>query len=281
MATNQSADLFELVPEEWFELVVGSWVVVLAIAGIVLTLEAAGTLLAPLGSSAVGAVFATTVAAAAAYGSFGYGATYGYLAHRGLEPGFVVDPFDRAAWRWVGGLGLLFGVLAVLGGVWTTLVGRSFEVVSPHFAIGSPITEGLGQLSLGITGVNEIVTQAPVVALVAVLGGVLMGPAVGGLFHGVLQNMLARIASRRVALAGTALATTLTVRGFAFHSITSSRGFVAALVTFVFVLGVAYAYRQTENLLVPMAAYGLSTAFTLVLGWMALVASLYAHYGHL
>lgn len=281
MATNQSADLFELVPEEWFELVVGSWVVVLAIAGIMLTLEAAGTLLAPLGGSTVGAVFATTVAAAAAYGIFGYGATYVYLAHRGMEPGFVVEPYDRAAWRCLGGLGLLFGVLVVLGGAWTTLVGRSFEVLTPHFVVGSPPSEGLGQLSLGITGVNEIVTQAPMVGLVAVLGGVLMGPAVGALFHGVLQNMLAQMASRGVALAGTALAATLTVRGFAFHGITSPRGFVAALVTFVFVLGVTYAYRQTGNLLVPMAAYGLCSALTLVLSWMAIVASLYAHYGHI
>lgn len=281
MTTNQSADLFELVPEEWFELVVGSWVVVLAIAGIKLTVEAAGTLLAPLGSSAVGAVFATTVAAAAAYGIFGYGGTYAYLAHRGIEPGSVVDPFDRAAWRWVGGLGLLFGVLVSLGGIWTTVVGRSFVVVTPHFMVESVLFEGLGQLTLGITGVNEIVTQAPVMALLAVLGGVLMGPAVGALFHGVFQNMLTRIASRRVALAGTALATTLTVRGSAYHGITSPRGFVAALVTFAFVLGVAYAYSQTGNLLVPMAAYGLCSALTHVLAWMAIVASLYAYFGHL
>lgn len=282
MATTRQSELLEGVPETWFEPVVGLWVVVLAIAGIVLTLGVVEPLLAPLGGSTIGAVLVTTGAGLVSYGLFGYGATYGYLTHRHGTPEFVVERFDRSEWHWVGGLAALAVLLVVVGGVWTSLAGRSFEVVTPHLMLEPvPIPDGWGALTLDVAGVNEIVTFAPLVFLHALVGGILIAPAVGVLFHGVLQTTLARVTRPRFALAGTALAVSLTAVGFSYYSITAPRGFGAAVVAFVFALAVAYAYRETGNLLVTMAAYGSCSAITFVAAWLTIVAQLYAHYGHL
>lgn len=276
MATNLQSDVFESIPEEWYEPVLGLWVVVLAIAGMVLTLQAADRYLAPLGGSAVGAVVVTTVSAAIAYGGFGVGLTYVYLERRPVGPGFLVERFDRSEWHWLAGLGGLTVALVALGGVWSSLVGRSFEIVTtPLWLEPVPIPDGLYHLDLGLQGANALVDVAPMVVLIALLGGVVIAPGVGALFHGVLQNTLARVGPPAVVPVGTALAVTLAVSGFSYNAATTFRGFSAAVAVFAFVLGVAYAYRETENLLVPMAAYGMFSAFTLVVAWANVVVGIY------
>lgn len=133
--------------------------------------------------------------------------------------------------------------------------------------------DGLHGLTLGLVGVNELVNQAPVVLFAATLAGLLIGPAVGAVFHGVLQDTVAKIAPPAVAIVGTAAATTI-VAG------TKTGTLPTFVVAFGFALAVAYVYHDTENLLLAMAAHGLFNALVLVLAWVDILASLAAA-GHL
>ena len=258
MANTLTSDLFALVPEEWFEPIAGLWVVVIALLGTELTLSGVATVLAPLGSSTAGAVLVTTAAATLAYGIFAFGLSYVYLEQRGVGPGVVLDLADRAAWRWIAGLGVLALVLLVTVGAWHTMGTRSqlFRILPSAIVFGSPpFPDGWAQLS----GLRWVVLPF--------LTAVVIGPAVGAVFHGVLQNTLSRVAPPAVALGGPALATALTVVYFTYPSVILTpllrRTFAVAFVTFAFALAVGIAYRRTDNLLVPLAAYGL---FNLVAG---------------
>ena len=283
MATNQRSNVFELVPDEWLEPVVGLWVIVLAIAGMVLTLEVTGAVLVPLGGSAITGILVTVAVAGLAYGVFGIGLTFLYLRHRDIEPGFVVESFDRSEWHWFGRLTGLFFTLVVVGGVVSRFFGSSFEVITTHLWIGSfPLPDGLRALALASPGMQESpIGIVPVVIFIAVLSGLLVGPAVGALFHGVLQNTLTQVVSPTLSFVGTALAATVAVNGFTFHGVVGFSGISTTVAVFIFSLAVAYAYRETENLLLPMAAYGLFSAFSLMSGWFAVVVVAYLTTGSL
>ena len=262
MADTRSSDLFALVPEEWFEPVVGLWVVVIALAGTELTLTGAEPVLAPFGGSAAGVTLGMTVTMVLTYGLFAFGLTYVYLEGRKGGPGFALDLADRAAWRWIAGLGLLALVLLVVVGAWHTMGTRGdlFRILPSAIVFGSPLIPAGWS---GFAGLHWLLFWLLTIGLV--------GPAVGAVFHGVLQNALARVAPPAVALGGPALATALTVVYFTYPSVILTpplpRTFAIAFVTFAFALAVGAAYRRTDNLLVPLAAYGL---FNLVAGILVL-----------
>lgn len=277
MRTDRSADTFGSVPDTWFEPVIGLWVLLFGAFGMTLTLEGGKRLLGPLGTAPLPAVLVTTLVGAFAYGVFGLGVAYAYLTYRGVEPGFVVEPFDHSERRWIGGLGVLSHVVMAQGGVWFGLVGHSFDFRGPMITIGSlPLPDGWRYLDLSLTGVNDFVDQAPTVLLIALLTGLLVGPSVGALIHGVLQTTLTRVAPPAVAVGVTALAATVLVTNSAFVSTLTLYEAISAVVTFGFVLGVAYAYWKTENLLLPMAAYGLFNVIAAIGGWLSIVVNIYA-----
>lgn len=270
MSSSQSRRVFDAVPGYWFEPVVALWVVVLAGVGIQVTLGLGQQLLGPLGAAPWAAVPIVVLVAAVAYVVFGFGLTLQYRSYRGFEPHVGGEPFDAVAWRWLAGLGVLAPALMVLGG----LASGPGYVATQVLGFDLPAApEGMTGLTLGLTGVNEMLNQAPVVLVVAVLAGVLVGPAVGAVFHGVLQDAIASVAPPVVAVAATAILTTAVL---ASGTVTSA----TTLVVFGFVLAVASAYRATENLAVPMAAYGVFNALALVLAWLDVLVSLYTA-GHL
>lgn len=268
-STRQSSAL-DRVPDWWFEPVAGLAVVLLAIAGIRLTTAVGSTLLNPLGVAPWAAVIVATTVAVTAYGGFGIGLTYVYRTYRNFGSEGTFQSLGRPEWRWLTGLTAVALVGMGVGGLWSNGIVASI----PQLGVGSVVyPEGIAGLSLGLAGVNDMVNQAPLVVFGALLGGVLMGPAMGALFHGVFQDTLAQVSPRLVALAGTAAVSTAAAG-------TGSSVSVATVVVFAFVLGVAYAYRRTENLVMAMAAYGLFNVLALVLAWVDVLASLHAH-GHL
>ena len=270
MSSSQSTSARELVPDSWFEPVVGLWVVLLVALGMQLTVWVSSRLLSPLGAAPWAAVIVTTVIAVIAYGVFGIGLVHVYRQYRHFEARFVLQQPDRREWRWFATLTVFALAVPVLGGVWS----NTDIFTTSLLGIGSlPFPEGMSGFTLNLTGVNEMVNQAPLVAFGVLFGGLLMGPAVGALFHGVLQDTLVPIVPQAVALTGTAVITMI-VAG-------PSTGFsVTTILVFSFILGVAYAYQKTENLVMVMVAYGLFNAFALVLSWVNILVNLYAH-GHL
>lgn len=270
MSVRQSGSAFDLVPESWFEPVVGLWVVVLAGFGMQMTVHHGQQLLRPLGTAPWAAVVVTVVVAVVAYGGFGLGLTHLYREYRDFEPRFVRQPLDADEWRWLAGLGALALILMGLGGVWEP---RSV-VVTPLFGFDLPHPpERMAGFTLGLAGVNDMVNQAPFVIFAAMLAGLLMGPAAGAVFHGILQDTVASVAPSTVTIATTVIITTIV-------AVTGTLASPTYVVAFGFVLGVAYAYRETENLVVVMAAYGLFNAFAFILAWVDILVSLSAA-GHL
>lgn len=269
MSLRQSRSTFELVPAFWFEPIVGLWVALLAGFGMGMTVYHGSSLLRPLGTATWAAVAVTVFATAVGYGVFGFGLTHLYRTYRGFEPGLGWQPLDSTARRWLGGLGGLAVVLMALRLVW---VQGPVSVMLLGFDLPA-YPDGMGGLTLGLSGVNELVNQAPLVIFAALLAGLLMGPAVGAVFHGILQDTVGDVAPPTVTVTGTAVATAL----IAGHSTITTTAFIVA---FGFVLAVAYAYRETENLLLVMAAYGLFNAVALVLAWVDILARLAAA-GHL
>ena len=270
MSSNQSASVRELIPDSWFEPVVGLSVVLLVALGVQLTVWVSSRLLNPLGVAPWAAVVVTTFIAVIAYGVFGIGLVHIYRQYRNFEVRFVLQQPDRREWRWYTALAVFALVVPVLGGVWS----NADIFTTSLLGIGSlPFPEGMSGLTLSLTGVNDMVNQAPLVAFGVLFGGLLMGPTVGALFHGVLQDTLVPAVPQAVALTGTAVITMI-VAG-------PSSGFsVTTVLVFGFILGVAYAYQKTENLVMVMVAYGLFNAFALVLSWVNILANLHVH-GHL
>lgn len=270
MSVFQSGSVFDLVPESWFEPVIGLWVVVLAGFGMQTTVYHGQQLLRPLGAAPWAAVAVTVFVAAVAYGVFGFGLTHRYRAYRNFELRVGRQPLDTEARRWLAGLVAFALVSMVLGGLWSP---RSV-VATPLLGFDLPaFPEGMTGLTLGLAGVNDMVNQAPSVIFAAMLAGLLMGPAVGAVVHGILQDTVASVAPPTVTIAGTAVAATVVAGHGTFASPTYA-------VAFGFVLGAAHAYRETENLTMVMAAYGLFDALALVLAWLDILASLSAA-GHL
>lgn len=281
MASDGSASAFESVPRAWFEPVVGLWVTLLAVLGTHLALVTGTRLLGPLGTAPWAAILVTIATAAVAYGVFGFGVTHAYRVYRDDLPEYVLEPLDREERRWVGSLGVAGVIAMVLGGAWSTVLGHPTELVATLIAIGPvPFPDGITGMGLGLTGVNEIVNGAPVVLFTALLGGILLGPAAAALFHGVLQDTVASIGSTSVSVIATAIVAAALVETSAVGGYTSLHEALNAVVVFGFVLGAAYAYRETGNLLVPMAAYGVFDVLAALLGWLSILASLYAK-GHL
>lgn len=210
-----------------------------------------------------------------AYGVFGPGVAYAYLERRAEGPGFAVDSLDRSGRRWLVGLGALALVVALLGGAWSGFVGGrsgsghrycpSARLRIPRAGNASPRYPGSERAAQpGADGPPE-----------RSLAGLLVGPSAGALIHGVLQTALGRVAPLAVAVGGTALAATVVLADSAFASTLTPHEAIGAVVTFGFVLGVASAARRTENLLLPMAAYGLYNVVAVVVGWLSVVARLY------
>lgn len=277
MTSNRSRSTFELIPVAWFDPVVGLWVTLLAVLGVHLTFAGARALLQPPDPVAWIAPLGTAFVTAFAYGVFAFGLTRVYRAGRGLDPRPVLAPLNRAERRWIGGLVIAALVVMALGGVWSNLVGYHADLAAPTIAVGSPplLADGF-PVDLGIGGANTVLNSLPFVAFWALLVGLLAGPAVGAVFHGVLQDTLARGSSPGVAVVGTATVTAVVLQNSAFVSTTTMHEALGAVAVFAFALGVAYAYRETESLPVAMAAYGVFNVLGLALGWFSLAARLHA-----
>lgn len=281
MATSESGGAFGLVPAAWFEPVVGLWTVLLAALGTTLVLAGASELLAPLGHATWAALVIAAVVGTIAHGGFGVALAYGYRRYRGFEPRFELERFGRAEWRWLAGLGAAGLAAMGLVGIWSALLGHSDGLVAPLLGLGSPVLpSGMEGLQITLTGANEILGAAPLVGFVALYGLVLLGPAAAALFHGVLQDTLARATHPAVAVGATALTATVFLEHSAFVSMLTVHEALEAVVAFAFVLAVAVAYRRRENLVLAMAAYGLFNALAAFGGWLSLLASLHAA-GHL
>ncbi len=280
MASSQSRSAFEYVPRTWFEPVVALWVTLLAALGMRLTLSGGREFLYPLGSELWAALVVVTVTGTLAYGVFGVGFAHLYRDARDFDP-YELDPFDREEWRLVGGLAVASVLVLILGRVWPMLVGYPTHLGAPLLGIG-PLQgpEGLAGLGLELAGANSVLNAAPHVLFVALLSGLLVGPAAAAVFHGVFQDSLARVAHPAVAVGGTALVAAVVLERSAFISTVTFNEAFGAITVFAFVLAVAYAYRETDNLLVAMAAYGLFNVLSLLLAWLSLLARLHAK-GHL
>lgn len=258
-----------MVPESWFEPVVGLWVVLLAGFGMQMALYHGGEILRPLGGAPWAAVVVTVLVAAIAYGGFGIGLTRAYRTYRCFEPRFVLRPLDRDDHRSLVGLPVLGLVLMVLGGTWSNLTVVSTSLIgiglrrTPMVCPGSPSASPAStRWSIRRPSwCSARCRRTPV------------GPAAGALVHGVLQDTLADVAPPVVTVAVTAGAAAI-VSGY--RTVTSP----TTVVVLGFVLGVAYACRATENLVVVMAAYGLFNVLALLLEWLDSLTSLHAH-GHL
>lgn len=281
MDSTPTDSAFAAVPAAWFEPVVGLWVVLGATVGIHAAFGVAGPLLSPLGTAPWAAVVLATGAAAIVYGALGFGLVAVYRTYRDFEPAVPALSLDRPGRYWLARLAALGVLVMGLGGAALSLLHGNVEVAAPILTVGTPpYPPGIEGVTVGVEGVNELVGQAGLVAFTAVLASLLMGPAAGALFHGVLQDTLARVAPPRVAVAGTAVVTAATLEHSAVVSRLTLHEAVSAAVAFGFVLGVATVYRRSGNLLVAMAAYGAFNVLAVVLGWLSIVASLAAT-GHL
>lgn len=262
MTASRSRPTFEWIPATWFEPVIGLWTVVLAGFGMQMTVHFGIEILEQMRAAPWAGIAITVFVAAVAYGGFGIGLTYAYRNVRAHESWTSSHTWDPEAVRWVAGLG---GLALVLSTTWAVL-GASVSLLG-YGPPGYP--DGVTALALDFASVNEMVNQAPIVLFGVLIVGVLMGPATGAVFHGILQETIADVASLRITLAGTTLATTI-ILGHADGSI------IGILATGGFVLATAYAYRETETLRVPMLSYGLFNAITLVVAWIDILVSLAA-----
>lgn len=282
MSTTRAESAFENVPAVWFEPVVGVWVTLLSVFGTGLVLAGGDGMLDPEAIAAVPmlGVVAATAVGVLAYVVFGFGLARVYRDYRGFDRRVHLGPPTRTELGWVGllvGVGLLAVALTT---VWIRLAGAPTDLVVPIIDLGIPALGPHTGLTLGFAGVNEIVNAAPMVLWVALLAGTVVGPAIAAVVHGVLQDTLARVTRPEVAVGATALLATILIENSAFSSILTTHEAVSAVIVGAFVLGVAVAYRTTENLRVAMAAYGLFNALAVVIAWVDLMASLYAA-GHL
>lgn len=181
------------------------------------------------------------------YGAGGIGATYAYLAARQLDPGFVLEPPDREGWRMVGGL-LGFAVVLVWAGV---LVRSLPDGGSPGVVLAVPgafLAPSL--VPMAVRGVPfELFAGLSLLALAGVVG-----PALGVLFHGVVQPSLDRVVPSAVGIGATAVLIGLVsaVHGDVF----------GAVLVGAFAVGVGLAYERTGNLAVPLLGYATLNAFT-------------------
>lgn len=236
MASNQSGELFDLVPDVWFESVIG--------VGTVLV----GLLAVGLGEAVAMELFsgvAGTVAVVALQICVGLGLTYGYVQYRGLD--VSVGGVDGPVRRWLAAL-----VVAAIGISTASSLGHIFT----DYFIGGPIV-ALEPVAITVGGK---LGTAEYLAINIFLIGVLLGPVVGALFHGVFQETVSRVAPPAVVVAVTGLAVVIgivqpPVRGMLAGFISTTH-FWNAVVLFPFAVVVAHAYWKTESLLVPMAAYG-------------------------
>lgn len=198
-------------------------------------------------------------------GVLGVGVTYAYLRARTLDAAFVVSVPEGADAR------LLSGLVALVAGL--TVVD---DVLAP--LVGGPSASGfLAPFSMsGPAPVASLESELAAVVGTVFLAGLaftLVGPGVAALVHGVLQNTLQDAASPRTAVWATALL-------FAgYRTATESGAFVAAAVTFalytLFAAAVGTAYERSGNLLLPMVAYGLLTATSLLVGSVAFLADVW------
>jgi membrane protease YdiL (CAAX protease family) len=252
MAASEPRELFEQVPDWWSESVLGLSVALAGVAGMgfgtMAVGRAAGTFFGADGTTFESLLpyGLTLLSLAVVAVAVGVGVTYAYLAYREFDPGFVVAWPDRAAVRWLAGLAALGPALIGVGTLGERLVAPTggWEVPGAYLAVNA---FGTGP---GVTGESLLVGGA---LSIAFLAGV-VGPTVGALLHGVLQNSLRRAAPVAVAVGGTALVAAVVTNG------TDPAGTVIVAVV-VAVAG--YAYERTGNLAVPMAAYAVLNAVTL------------------
>lgn len=260
MGEDGSPSAFELIPRWWFEPVVGLAGVLIGVLG----LGAGSLLLEPVFRLLFGPpshpnvtnalhdlslteyVFAWMMMAGL-YLAVGFGWTYVYLSARDFDPEFGVERPDREGIRWTGGLVVLAPVLTAAGVLLKWRLGttpRGTEWASPHIHVGS-VSPVPAYLAFDVTGAVTLVVVAGVV-----------GPAIGALFHGILQSSLRRVASPVVAAGTTGVAVGL----IAAAGPVTSLGSVLA-VGFAAVAG--YALERTDNLLVPMVGYVVLNAVSL------------------
>jgi membrane protease YdiL (CAAX protease family) len=251
MAVNDSRSVHERGPEWLSESVLGLGyalaVTAVLVGGATVILRAVA---APASTGSTPGVFETTVGFVLAYGLLvvlygvgGVGATYAYIAYRALDPGFVVERPDRAALRWLAGLLVL--AVGLVGGVGLAVSPRGGPLTLPGAFVAPAWT------ATAVRGVPFTVF-GPVSVLV--VAGV-VGPAVGTLFHGVVQNSLRRVVPASVAATGTALVLAVAAG--------TSADPLGAVVVAGFAAATGYAYERTGNLAVPMVAYAALNAVTL------------------
>lgn len=197
--------------------------------------------------------FATTVfLLGVLFAGVGLGLPYTYLTYRELNTVFSVEWPDRSAVVWLGGLGVMALVLIGAGTLGHRVVG------APGSGIGweVPVVMELPGSMPQTPGVH--LPWALVIPIVVVGGGT--GLAVGGLFHGILQNAFRQTGSRGVSIGGTALAVGVFLGG--------TTNPVGLVIRVIFAVGVGYAYDLTENLGVPIAAYAVLNAVSLITAFL-------------
>lgn len=256
MATTDGAPVEGMVPEWFSESALGLGAVLAAsLALAVGTFAVTRGVAALIGPETPGPVFetvagivATVALVAAMYVVVGVGTTYLYLTRRGFERGFVLEVPDAAGRRWLGGLVGLAATLVWGGTLVESLAGAAGPGVVlqvPPVLVGAP-----SALPMGTRGVQFL----PVAVLGVVLLAGVVGPAVGALYHGVLQTSLQRVVPVGVAIGATAVVLGLTAM---------TGGPLGAALVVPFAVATGYAYDRTETLLVPMLAYAALNAFTL------------------
>lgn len=267
MDRSQVPDIFGRIPKFATELGAGLSVFVIGTLGLILGSEAVSRLIAAsFGTVRIGLrlfpvslEFVTTSATAyavalllwtAVYAISGLGVTYIYLTsvHSGPDRRFVVKWPDRD------GLRLLIGLTAVvpilLGGS-TLLLGIASEVwLVPVLIVSVFLKIGPGYTGLSHPGA---------ITLAVTLVTLVVGPALGALFHGVLQNALRRTdaalgtTAKRIAIGGTALVV----------GVIGASGPISLLLLVAIAATVGSAYERTGNLVVPMVAYAAVNAVSL------------------
>lgn len=265
MATNDVPPALERAPDWWAESALGLGVVLGATLAVLGGSLAVATGVAALDGSSpelygsVAGTVATVVLVATLHATVCVGATYVYLTRRGFDRGFVFEDPDRATVRWLAGL-VVLAVAVVWGG---TLLATLRSGVGPGAVLSVPaaFVGSAEAIPTGARGVHSAVF----LPLGLVLFAGVVGPALGTLFHGVLQNSLRQVVPVPVAVAGTALALSV-----AAGSWSDPLG-VALVVLFGAAAG--YGYERTGNLLVPALSYAALNAVAVTTGALFLLSS--------
>lgn len=200
------------------------------------------------------------------WGGLGIGGTYAYLRVASVDASFVVDRLNKETARILGGLiALITGVFSIGAvGIWTGIVsGRPFAfLVTAVGAVPGTTLESWPAFFSGIL-------------FMMVLLALFVGPAVAALTHGILQNTIRDVTTP---CAGIGMATLLLAVLVAVR--TSGEVSVGAfLVACMIGVATGSAYERTNNLLIPMVAYGVTAALSLAVMSLPMILDLYATFG--